>query len=180
MSEKDEPKTEAQKLWEQKESFYSAVGQAISMWSSMESKLVEVAAILLGTTDHKTGLFLYSIMNFHAWLNIIDELFALEPQYSSHKSAWLDISSELRTHNDTRTRLAHHTVWDSADPTIALRPSQYDVRSKSKKHQPLVERQIVDFTSTILAIDKKLSALVAGMLATRNALRSTLPGIHAR
>jgi hypothetical protein len=177
MSEKDEPTTNGQKLWKQKESFYSAVGQAISMWSSMESKLVEIAAILLGATDHKTGLFLYSIMNFHAWLNIIDELFALEPQYSSHKDSWLDISSELRTHNDTRTRLAHHTVWDSADPTIALRPGRYDVRSKSKKHQPLVEGQIVQFTSAILEIDEKLAALANGMRTTRDALRSTSPGI---
>lgn len=51
-------------IWKRHQELYSSVGQAISMWASMEGEVVEIAAILLGTTERKTGLVLYSIMNF--------------------------------------------------------------------------------------------------------------------
>src|SRR4051794_5257561 len=55
--------------------FYATVGQGISFWASMEGTLVQIAAKLLGTSEEKCGLLLYSIMNLFSWLTIIDELF---------------------------------------------------------------------------------------------------------
>jgi hypothetical protein len=63
---------------EAKKLLYSAIGQAISAWSALETLLVRLAAILLGASREKTGVVFYSIQNFHLWLNIIDELFNLE------------------------------------------------------------------------------------------------------
>ena len=64
--------------WELRRMFYTGVGQGISHWAHMEERLVEIAVILLGTTNRKAGLVFYSIINFHTWLNIIDELFSLD------------------------------------------------------------------------------------------------------
>jgi hypothetical protein len=117
--------------------FLAAIGEAISLWASMEGILVQIAARLLGTTDRKAGLVLYSI-SFFAWLQIIEELFILEPKYSGDKAAWGVAANKLRRLNDIRTRLAHHTIWDYPDDDdIFLRPAQFDARSKSKKQQPL-------------------------------------------
>jgi hypothetical protein len=64
-------------LFEQSELFYATVGQGISHWSAMETRLVQIVAKLLKTSDEKAGLIMYSIANFHTWLMIIDELFCI-------------------------------------------------------------------------------------------------------
>ena len=62
---------------EARRGLYTRVGQAISFWASMETRLVTIAALLLGTSEQKAGLLMYSIMNFNVWLIIIDELFSM-------------------------------------------------------------------------------------------------------
>jgi hypothetical protein len=158
--------------------FYSAVGQAISFWAAMEGNLVEIAAKLLGTTERKTGLILYSIMNFYSWLNIIDELFALEAKYNSHKPEWGVISAKLRSLNDTRVRLAHHTVWhgDGKQGASALRPNRYDTRAKSRKHAPLQAEEIVAFLDGVLDVEDDLETLLAAMKVTATLPASPLRG----
>jgi hypothetical protein len=44
-----------QEDWKERSEFYSSVGQAISMWASMEDLLVEIAALLLDTSEEKAG-----------------------------------------------------------------------------------------------------------------------------
>lgn len=152
--------------WKKRADFYAGVGQAISIWASMESKLIEIASHLIGTTNAKAGLILYS-MNFYGWLTLIDELFLLEPKFSQFKESWGDISDKLRGLNDTRVRLAHHTVWDHPDSLdtdkMALRPGPYDSRSKSKKHAPLVDAEIATFVEKVLNLDKELGNMSIDM-----------------
>jgi hypothetical protein len=62
------------------ETYYSSVGKGISAWSRNEGLLVAVGALLLDTTFEKAGLVFYSVINFHTWLTIIDELFDIDPR----------------------------------------------------------------------------------------------------
>jgi hypothetical protein len=66
---------------DQAKNFYIAVGQGISHWSQMEGRLVQVVARLLRTSETKAGLVMYSIINLHIWIQIIDELFSLDGSY---------------------------------------------------------------------------------------------------
>lgn len=147
--------------------FYAGVGQAISFWASMEGVLVEIAAKLLGTSERKTGLILYSIMNFYSWLNIIDELFSQEEKYSEQKIEWGSACAKLRSLNDIRVRLAHHTVWDGSpnQGTSALRPNQYDARAKSQKYAPLVSDEILAFIDNVTKTEDTLIEVRKAMAA---------------
>jgi hypothetical protein len=153
-----------QEDWEERSEFYRSVGQAISMWASMEDLLVEIAALLLDTSEEKAGLLMYSIINFNVWLNIIDELFSIEPRYQTHKATWTAQSEKLRGMNDTRVRLAHHTVRAQIDNSpLALRPGRYDSRMKSRKHKPLTEAEIVAFGGQMIEVYSVLAALWKAM-----------------
>ena len=163
----DEPAEENEldiESWEIRAQFYSCVGQAISMWSSMEDQLVQLAASLLGTTEEKTGLLLYSMMNFHGWLNVIDELLVLAKVDDNTKELWADISGKLRKLNDIRVRLAHHTVWNPAmGAQFGLLPGSHDARSKSRKQGILTGPQIVQFTNDVRTAESDLRKLVLVM-----------------
>lgn len=170
----DEP-TDAS--WKRHEGLYSAVGQAISFWASMEGKVVQIAAMLVGTTDRKAGLLFYSIMNFFSWLTIIDELFAIEPNFNSLKEEWGAISNKLRGMNDIRVRLAHHTVWDYPEfDDAALRPGRHDARAKSQKHVPLTHAEIAKFAASIIDMEDRLFKLWEKMFQIANLPPSPLRG----
>jgi hypothetical protein len=152
--------------WEETTTFHACVGMAISHWAFMETRLVQICARLLGTSDERAGVMLYSIMNFHSWLNIIDDLFLLIPSYSKQKTAWGKESTKLRAMADIRNRLAHHTALGVGSPT--LKPSTLDARSKSKKHAPLTVQEIVDF-------DKAVNMMNEALLAIFEELPANLP-----
>jgi hypothetical protein len=158
MADDDDFKTK----WPERHDFYSSVGQAISLWASMETKLVYIASYLLGTSEHKAGLILYS-MNFNTWLTIIDELFAIEPKYKEFKSEWVKASKHMKEWNDIRVRLAHNTVWDADDKQIALRPSSLDYRSKSRNHKPLTNTEIIDTIGKWVKADNRFGNLYLAM-----------------
>lgn len=161
--------------WRRHEALYSSVGQAISMWASMEGEIIEIAALLIGTPERKAGLIFYSIMNFYAWLTIIDELFSMEPIYELHKPDWGICGESLKTLNDTRVRLAHHTVWDNPSKDVpGLRPGKHDARSKSRKHAALSDDDIIRFTQGVLNISDKLTALLKAMRATKSSPQPSL------
>src|SRR3981081_4388027 len=147
--------------WNQRHEFYGSIRQGISLWSSMETTIVEIAAHLLGTTEHKTGLVFYSIMNFYTWLSIIEEIFALEPKFEPLRGDWGQISDKLRGLNYIRVRLAHHTAFDGSDYRDAptLKPGKYDARKKSKKHSPLTNAEIVAYINETLHTGRELYAL---------------------
>jgi hypothetical protein len=92
---------------------FAAVGQGLSAWAHLETSLVIITGILLSTNFTKAGIIIYSIINFNVKLSIITELFAVEPKYSALKSQWNRKIKSLRQLNDTRDRLAHHTVHGS-------------------------------------------------------------------
>jgi hypothetical protein len=151
-------------LWVNQLPFYASVGEAISLWASMEGRLVQIAAKLLGTTDQKAGLVLYSIANFFAWLGIIEELFILETKYADRKAAWGIASDRLRSLNDVRVRLAHHTIWDyPEEDELFLRPAQFDLRSKSRKYRPLSRDEIEAFTKSVGDIEDDLIEILIKM-----------------
>jgi hypothetical protein len=139
--------------------FFSSIGQAISMWGSMENILVSIASLLLNTDPDKAGLIFYSIQNMHVWLNIVDDLFSIDTVFSDKRKEWTKISDRLRGLNDMRVRIAHHTYWhrgkDDEHPTLAAAP--LDTRTKSKKYEPLTPEQIVDFIETVAQISESLN-----------------------
>jgi hypothetical protein len=136
-----------------------------------------IAAMLLDTQPEKAGLVFYSINNFHTWLSIIEELFALDPKFTPLRPEWIAISNRLRKLNDTRVSLAHHALGpgkgfkqfvetDNDDlfgvfPT--LRPHSSDTRTKSKKHAPIGLEQLSEFIHELATTQKMLAALIDRM-----------------
>jgi hypothetical protein len=155
-------------LTDQAKDFYMTVGMAISHWSKMEERLIHVAAKLLKTTEPKTGLVMYSIMNLHVWIQIIDDLFVLDGTCPKSLKLWRSIAESLRTENDIRVGLAHYSM--SQDGIEAhgelraieayLRPGKLDIRNKSKKWKPLTILEIVEFTGRINKIRDTLGSLL--------------------
>lgn len=144
-------------VWAVRSAFYTCVGQGISAWTSMEGNLVSIASYLMGTTEAKAGLVFYSINNFNSWLTIITDLFALAPEYAEFRDHFTALVEPLKQLNDTRVRLAHHTIWGSKDhASPALRPNKLDTRPKSKKHQPLVKDEISAFTDKVFHIEMRI------------------------
>lgn len=146
--------------------FYATIGQAISAWTEMESGLVFVASILIDTSPEKTGVILYSNQNFHLWLNVIDDLFGFEPKFGSLRKKWTTISADLRSMNDTRVRLAHHTRHHTdTDDTApnSLMPAKFDLRNKSQSYKALRGEEILDFTEKLTTVTSKIVELVTAM-----------------
>jgi hypothetical protein len=137
---------------------HQAIGRSITEWSRMEGSLVHIATWLLDSQTDKVGLVFYSINNFHTWLSIIDELFAMDPNFNSLRSDWIIIAGRLRKLNDVRVRLAHHALepgsalevlenitveninletfendFDPAKVFPSLKPHENDTRMKWKK-----------------------------------------------
>jgi hypothetical protein len=152
-----------EEYWAEKGSFYVAVGQAISVWASMETKLVYIFSLLLGIAPERAGLIMYSIINFMTWLNLITDLFASEPVFKQFSGGWNKKLERLKALNDTRTRLAHHTSLRQTDGPIGLRPSQLDTRSKSLAYHPLTVDEVHDFSAKVVAIHKEITELFEAM-----------------
>lgn len=145
---------------------YAAVGQGLSAWAHLETSLVIITGMLLGTDFSKAGIIIYSVINFNVKLSIITELFAVEPRYSALKPQWNKKIKRLRQLNDTRDRLAHHTAQGSRtflDDDISLRPGQLDTRDKSQKYQPLDHNQIIEFIFSVSRVTQNLTVLVDAM-----------------
>ena len=156
--------------WRYRQLLYSHVGQALCVWSAMEDTLVAIASMLLRTDVTKSGLVMYSIINFSVWLNLIDELFPLEPAYMPLKPRWNKLNERLRALKDTRDRLAHHIAHtrddiDFPEDSTSLRPGRYDTRRKSQKYQPLTRKQIEAFTGAVAEVNEDLGALITAMAA---------------
>jgi hypothetical protein len=173
--EQIKPKSVA--LVDQAKNFYMAVGQGISHWSRMEMRLVQIAAKLLKTSEAKAGLVMYSIMNFHVWIQIIDELFVLDGNYPRSLKMWRKIAELLKDENNIRVRLAHfpisqdeERIGDNLGIQAYLRPAKFDVRTKSVKAKPLTMVEIVEFTGRVNEIHEKLISVLQRM-SKRKSLR---------
>jgi hypothetical protein len=149
--------------------FQITITQGISTWAATETSLVILASELLGAEANKTGLVLYSITNFHTWLNIIDELFEIDDKFRPYRPQWKKISSTLRGLNDTRVRLAHHTILSlDHNDDISLRAGRYDVRKKSQKLTPLSPQAIYEFSIKVLHLSIEIMDLVDTMHGLKN------------
>jgi len=165
-------------LRDQAKNFYTAVGLGISSWSKMEERLVQVVARLLRTPEAKAGLIMYSIINLHVWIQIIDDLFVLDGTYPKSLKLWRSIAESLRAENDIRVGLAHFSIsQDDVDPgeelraiQAYLRPGRFDIRSKSKKWKPLTMVEIVEFTVRVGEIHDRLISLLV-LMKKRKSLR---------
>jgi hypothetical protein len=143
---------------------FLTVGQAISFWAKVEEALVAIMGLLLRTKFQMAGLILYSIINFHVRLNIIDELFSMSPSFNEVKIKWNKIHKKLREMQDRRNRLAHHTAFSgtlTASP--ALRPGRFDTRQKSLKYQPLTTNEIGQFTGDLMKVLDDCTDLINAM-----------------
>lgn len=151
---------------------YRAIGAAITVWADMEGSLVHIASWLLDAQSNKVGLIFYSINNFHTWLSIIDELFAIDPAFAPLKSDWNAIAHKLRGLNDVRVRLAHHALQKGKDPVQvaendldylevfpSLKPHSTDVRAKWKKKEIGLD-EIFAFHEQVLDVVEKLTELM--------------------
>jgi hypothetical protein len=154
-----------------RKALFTNVGLALSQWAGMEDLLIGIASLLLRTHEgKKVGIIFYSIINPNTWCSIIGELFSQEPRYIALKPRWNKLSKRLIELNDTRVRLAHHTIYygDRAT-TIAgdtsLRPGQFDVRPKSQKHrfEPLDHDQISRFIDSVGELIEDLRKLLTAM-----------------
>jgi hypothetical protein len=147
--------------------FYS-VGAALTTWAKMEEGLILVLRLLTGVNAAQAGIILYSIVNFNAWLGIIDELLMQNSVQSNLKPKWNKISATLRALKDDRDRLAHNAV-SADDPTAATRaaiiPSQFDVRQKSVKFAPLTVAEITAFSKQVKKVDDEITNLCELMMA---------------
>ncbi|MHB8268784.1 hypothetical protein [Bradyrhizobium sp.] len=156
------------KKWqtEDKRNLFMLVGEALSLWAQMEDSLVVIAGALLRTKFEKAGVVLYSITNFHVWLGLIDELFALESRYDTVKPKWNKVAERLKKLNDTRARLAHHTIY--AVPPLelegaSLRPGRLDLRRRSLKYEPLNTDQMLTFIHSVSRALEDLAAVTNAM-----------------
>jgi hypothetical protein len=133
--------------------------------------LIAIASLLLRQHEGaKAGIILYSITNHNIWLSIIGDLFSQEPRYLVLRPRWNKLSDRLKRLNDTRVRLAHHTVYyGDNDATlsrdISLRPGQFDVRPKSQKHrsEPLDNDQLFEFIESTDKLITDLRELLTSM-----------------
>lgn len=160
--------TEESKLdppWPYREVYYTGVGQSISAWANMETTIVRIFALVMHTTDEKAGLVLYSIMNFNTWLAVTSELMALDKKYSEFTDSWNKKAERLRSLNDTRVRLAHHTVWESDPNDWGVKPSRLDTRAKAKKYKALSIGDLKDFSDKQEKISIELFDLCETMRA---------------
>jgi hypothetical protein len=136
----------------QDRALYLVVGTALTSWATMEEAMVIIFSILVRTETEKAGLILYSIVNFSVWINVIDELFAIDDRHSTLKPRWNKFVERLRPLKDDRDRIAHHAVHKRHEkaPAFAettLRPSEYDIRRKSLKHKPMANDDIMAFAN---------------------------------
>jgi hypothetical protein len=163
--------------WSDKEGFYASIGQGISAWTILEMTLVFLFSRLLAITPKQAGLVLYSIMNFYTWLTLITDLFAADPKLAHLSGAWNKKFERLRALNDTRTRLAHHTTFESELGAVTLKPSRLDIRPKSLAYQPLQDSDIVNFVSGVSALLSELMIIIEAVeaLQTSSAERADEP-----
>jgi hypothetical protein len=154
-----------------RQALYTAVGQGLSHWAAMEETLIAITSLLLRTHEAmKVGIIMYWIVNFNTWLSIIDELFSQEPLYTPLKPKWNKINENLKRLNDTRNRLAHHSIYHGERAAtfagdILLRPSRFDARKKTQKYQPLDVDQILKFADSVADVQEDLTALLNAMTA---------------
>ena len=146
--------------------------------AGVEHRITEIRSQIsqVRTDAAKTGLVLYSIINFNVWLSIIHDLFEMDEALTPFQKRWNKISERIRQIKDTRDQLAHHSVHQlktdaSAAPPM-VRPSQYDTRRKSKRQQPVDAQDANDFTTKVLGITEDLMALSEAMF---DALESASP-----
>jgi hypothetical protein len=172
---------------EMTKAMYQAIGRSITDWSRMEGFLVNIASWLLDSRSHKVGLVLYSINNFHTWLSIIDELFAMDPNFNPLRADWIKIAERLRKLNDVRVRLAHHALepgsaievlenitlesinletfeadFDSANVFPSLKPHENDTRMKWKKKSITLD-EIVTFLEQLTEVIEAMTTLMKEM-----------------
>jgi hypothetical protein len=151
---------------------FASVGMALTAWSRMEEMLVAFVALLLQTSAEKAGVIMYSTINFNTWLSLIHDLFDLDETLAKFRSRFDKISEKIRRIKDRRDQLAHHSIRLTGDPFI--RPSKYDVRSKSKKQQPLGPNEVRDFMLIVSGIADDLAELFDAMSAELVASREKL------
>jgi hypothetical protein len=152
---------------------YTTIGMALTTWARMEEALVLLVEILLRSRPGKAGLIMYSIINFNVWLTLITDLYELEPRLIAFKPRWNKISERIRRIKDLRDRLAHESAESAATrltpSETVLRPSDFDVRQKSKSFKPLAVPEITAFSEQVGAITKDVIALNRDMLTTLQA-----------
>jgi hypothetical protein len=148
---------------------YTAIGQTLCQWATMEEMLVGIASLLLRTGEFsKVGTIMYSIVNFNTWLGIIEDLFLQEPRYVTLTPKWTKLSDRIRGLKTTRDRLAHHTIYrgdkvGTISGDTSLRPGRFDLRKSAQKHQPLDYDQIHEFSRSLDVIHNDITKLLEAM-----------------
>jgi len=154
---------------ESEQSFlFFLVGTAITHWSYVEDSLVFILRILLRVRGDQAGVILYSITNFQVWLNVINELFVLAPEFATLRQRWNKIGERLRGIKDARDRLAHHAVYvertdASSFPKTTIKPSSFDLRQKSRQFRPLTREEVRSFIEKTRQLHSDIMDLAEAM-----------------
>jgi len=91
----------------------------------METRLVQIVAKLLKTSEAKAGVVMYSIISFYIWIQIIDDLFVLDGTYPKSLKRWRAVVKSLKEENDIRVGLAHYSISQGdVEPGEELRAIQ--------------------------------------------------------
>jgi hypothetical protein len=156
------------------DALFQSIGMALTIWAKMEELLIAIMALLMRSDISRAGLILYSTVNFSVWLMLIHDLFEMDPLFACHIKQWNKIGERLRAIKDDRDRLAHHSVENVAETTsgigsFGLRPSEYDVRRKSRRQKPMTLAEVREFTREVTAEARKLRALLDAMFDTYRA-----------
>jgi hypothetical protein len=152
---------------EERDALFTGIGYALSGFSRIEEGLVAVTATLLQAQPRKVGFIMYSILNFRAWLAIIDHFFAEDEIFGALAPKWQKISSGIDKIKDDRDRFAHHTALGEEGGRVFLAPSKLDRRTKSIKHAqaPLSTEMVYDFIAKVTRLANELTSLQNAMKA---------------
>lgn len=101
----------AMTLEEEKTEFYSALGEAMSSWSSVEVHLYLIFVGCLSPADHTVAAAVYyATESFRTKLNLTDAAVQVVMKGEPELEEWNDLREWIRKKSTKRNALAHHDV----------------------------------------------------------------------
>ncbi|QOZ70285.1 hypothetical protein [Bradyrhizobium arachidis] len=149
---------------EVQKSLHTAIGFAITTWSSLEGIVVEIASAIIDAESEVGGVIFYNFP-FAKMLEVIGEIVRVDERFQNLGQDWDKISRRLFALNDIRVRLAHHglssgkdildfpldiTEFNSDDFLPSLEPYKADSRKKWVKKKRMSFSETVSFGESIV------------------------------
>ena len=145
-------------------SLHTAIGFAITTWSSLEGIVVEIASAIIDVRSEVGGVIFYNFP-FAKMLEVIGEIVRVDDRFRGLGQDWDRISKRLFALNDVRVRLAHHGLssgkdildfpvdsaeFNTDDLLPSLEPYKADSRKKWAKKKQMSFAETVSFSESIV------------------------------